>query len=280
MTRSLSALSERFRRLLLRKTVPAVSLAVTGSLALVLAGANAPALAASTPGAQTVQSVLPPHIPSPAGRPQRTYGGQAHWVAVLQADLHALGLPQTGPTAGIFVPATESGVKSFEANVGLPSTGVAALATRQDIPHGLGHMPPANPGSDPAGIGTATTAPMGTPQTIDGRPVLRTFHMIATAYGPSLQDNYPYGATNYFGQPLTPGTVAVDPSVIPLKSELWVQGYQDSYLPSGGFLGQALDTGGAIQGDRIDIFMNDNAQIVSNFGIQPVTVYVLGHTVM
>ena len=76
---------------------------------------------------------------------------------------------------------------------------------------------------------------------------------------------------------LQAGMVAVDPSVIPLKSYVYVKGYKDSYLPQGGFLGHAMDTGGAIKGMRVDIFMNDNPTIVSNFGVQPVTVYVLGN---
>ncbi len=100
--------------------------------------------------------------------------------------------------------------------------------------------------------------------------------MQATAYGPSLQDNYPYGPVDAFGQPLKPGMVAVDPSLIPLKSYVYVKGYTDTHLPSGGFLGRAMDTGGAIKGHRVDIFMNANSQTVSNFGIEPVTVYVLG----
>jgi 3D (Asp-Asp-Asp) domain-containing protein len=125
----------------------------------------------------------------------------------------------------------------------------------------------------------ATIGQIGTPQaaqTIDGRPILRTITMVATAYGPSAQDNYPYGAVDYFGQPLKFGMVAVDPSVIPLGTSMYIQGYSDSNLPSGGFVARALDEGDSIQGDRVDIFMPDNPTIVSNFGIQRVTVDILG----
>ncbi|PSR24206.1 MAG: hypothetical protein C7B45_00780 [Sulfobacillus acidophilus] len=111
---------------------------------------------------------------------------------------------------------------------------------------------------------------------IDGRPVLKAFHMVATSYGPSLQDNYPYGPVDYYGQPLEDGMVAVDPSVIPLGTVVYVTGYQDNFLPSGGFLGQAMDTGGAIQGDRIDIFINASENVINDFGVQQVTVYELG----
>ena len=112
--------------------------------------------------------------------------------------------------------------------------------------------------------------------TIDGRPILRTITMYATAYGPSAHDNYPYPAVNAFGQPLRFGMVAVDPGVIPLGTTLYVQGYHDAYLPAGGFVARALDEGGAIQGDRIDIFMPQDGAIVSQFGIQAVRVDILG----
>ncbi len=104
-----------------------------------------------------------------------------------------------------------------------------------------------------------------------------TMTMEATAYGLTAQDNYPYGATDYFGQPLTVGDIAVDPSVIPLGTCLYVTGYSSPYLPKGGFVGEADDTGGAIQGEHIDIFENlDNESEISNFGIQEVKVTILG----
>ncbi len=103
-----------------------------------------------------------------------------------------------------------------------------------------------------------------------------TMTMEATAYGPSAQDNYPYGATDYFGQPLVAGDIAVDPSVIPLHSCLKVTGYSSPNLPAGGFIGEADDEGGAINGAHIDIFMNTSESQVNNFGIQSVQVTVLG----
>lgn len=103
-----------------------------------------------------------------------------------------------------------------------------------------------------------------------------TINMVATAYGPSLQDNYPYGPVDAFGMPLVAGDVAVDPRVIPLGTRLYVSGYHTPYLPAGGFYAVARDTGGAIKGDRIDIFINGNASEVSSFGVQHVTITVLG----
>ena len=61
------------------------------------------------------------------------------------------------------------------------------------------------------------------------------------------------------------GTVAVDPSVIPLYSRLYIPGY--------GFA-VAGDTGGAIVGNRIDLFFPSYSDAI-RFGRRTVTVYVL-----
>lgn len=100
--------------------------------------------------------------------------------------------------------------------------------------------------------------------------------MEATAYGPSAQDNYPYGATDYFGQPLRAGDIAVDPSLIPLKTCLYIAGYNSPNLPAGGYVGEADDEGGAIQGRHVDLYMNAPQSQVDNFGIQSVRVTILG----
>lgn len=151
----------------------------------------------------------------------------------------------------------------------------------------LGTVTTAQAAARPAVASMATRAPRakprhgaagrGVPATLDGRKVVRVLRLVATAYGSSAQDNYPYGATNYFGAPLTPGTVAVDPSQIPLGTRLVVKGYADTtLLPKGGFVGHALDTGGAIGPDRIDIYLDAPNAAVQRFGIESVTAYVLG----
>jgi len=61
------------------------------------------------------------------------------------------------------------------------------------------------------------------------------------------------------------GTIAVDPAVIPLGSRLYVEGY--------GY-GIACDTGGAVHGNRIDLFMEDRAQCVK-WGVRNVKLYIL-----
>lgn len=61
-------------------------------------------------------------------------------------------------------------------------------------------------------------------------------------------------------------TIAVDPRVIPMYSKVYVEGYGYAI---------ALDTGGAIQGNRIDLFMNSEAEC-NSWGRRTVKVYVVG----
>ncbi len=73
------------------------------------------------------------------------------------------------------------------------------------------------------------------------------------------------GNTTYTGIWPYEGIVAVDPSVIPLKSKLFVEGY--------GFA-EAQDTGGLIKGNIIDVFM-DNREKALNWGRKQIKVYIL-----
>ncbi|MGP4071517.1 3D domain-containing protein [Piscibacillus sp. B03] len=59
--------------------------------------------------------------------------------------------------------------------------------------------------------------------------------------------------------------IAVDPNVIPLGSRVWVEGYGTAI---------AGDIGGAIKGNRIDIFMASEAD-ANRFGVQQVRIRIL-----
>ena len=94
--------------------------------------------------------------------------------------------------------------------------------------------------------------------------------MIATAYDLSYEstgknpgDKY-YGIT-YSGIPARQGVVAVDPSVIPLGTRLYIEGYGYAI---------AADTGSAIRGNRIDLFYEDSRKARS-YGVKRVKVYIL-----
>ncbi|ELY0463222.1 LysM peptidoglycan-binding domain-containing protein [Listeria innocua] len=59
--------------------------------------------------------------------------------------------------------------------------------------------------------------------------------------------------------------IAVDPSVIPLGSKVYVEGYGEAI---------AADTGGAIKGNKIDVHLN-SVQEVNNWGVKQVKVQIL-----
>lgn len=190
-------------------------------------------------------------------------------VLALQEALSQAGL-NPGPLNGVFLAATGQALMDFQRQQGLPVTEELDSATLAALTGTAAATPSPTTGTDTTSTGTTST---GT--TVAGHAITRTLSLTATAYAPTMQDNYPYGPVDYYGNPLVAGDVAVDPSVIPLGSTLWVTGYSSPYLPAGGFLARAVDTGGAIQGNRIDIFINQSEATVSGFGIQKVTAYVL-----
>ncbi|UHA73594.1 3D domain-containing protein [Paenibacillus sp. 481] len=100
-------------------------------------------------------------------------------------------------------------------------------------------------------------------------------NMKATAYSADPSENGPWGGVDYFGNKLELGTVAVDPDVIPLGTKLFITGYDFKHLPGGGLLATARDIGGAINGNKIDIFVPVSKRVGNTFGIQNVQVYVL-----
>ncbi|WP_305037463.1 3D domain-containing protein [Cohnella mopanensis] len=97
----------------------------------------------------------------------------------------------------------------------------------------------------------------------------------ATAYSASAEENGKWGPVDYFGNPLKLGTIAVDPTIIPFGTKVYITGYDFSGLPTGGLVATATDKGGAIKGNRIDIFVPGSRDFVSGFGYQNVKVYIL-----
>lgn len=82
---------------------------------------------------------------------------------------------------------------------------------------------------------------------------------MSTAYGPSA------GSFTATGHRVARGIVAVDPRVIPLGSRVYVDGYGHA---------RALDVGGAIKGNRIDVFFPSEADC-RRWGVRSVKVYIL-----
>lgn len=89
--------------------------------------------------------------------------------------------------------------------------------------------------------------------------VTKTFTANTTAYTAGA------GARGALGQTVHVGTCAVDPGFVSLRSELWVEGYGYAF---------ANDTGGAVKGNVVDLYMSSRGQCVS-WGRRNMTAYVI-----
>lgn len=190
-------------------------------------------------------------------------------VRQVQVDLQNLGYDLKAD--GVFGPITEARVRSFQGDHGLTVDGIVGPQTHGALSVALGR-------SDRAATATSQVSRDGnTVQTPDGPYTYRgVLNVKATAYDATWESNGNWGpVAAWKGLALSPGMIAVDPRIIPLGSKVFVTGYSDPNLPPGGFVGIAADTGGAIKGNRIDIYMEASPREVSNFGVQNAQVYVL-----
>ena len=146
-----------------------------------------------------------------------------------------------GGADGIFGSATEDAVKRFQADYGLDVDGIVGSQTMAALSEASGREAPAEEG-------------VGSYQ--------RRIVMDASAYTADDPGNSGFTAT---GLRLRRGMVSVDPDVIPLGSQLYIEGY--GYAT-------AEDTGGSIVGNRIDLAMDSITEAL-NFGRREVVVYVL-----
>ncbi len=89
----------------------------------------------------------------------------------------------------------------------------------------------------------------------------------ATAYSSDCDG----GARTCLGKVPCYGTVAVDPKVIPLGTKMYITSPDGSYVYGYCFAG---DTGGAIKGNKVDLFMNSSSACKS-FGRRTMLVYIL-----
>jgi len=78
--------------------------------------------------------------------------------------------------------------------------------------------------------------------------------------------------TTATGTTVRHGTVAVDPSVIPYGTRMFIIANDGSYVYG---VGTAEDCGGAIQGNRLDLYFSTTADCFQ-FGVKNCTVYFLG----
>lgn len=149
-----------------------------------------------------------------------------------------------GTVDGIFGSKTYNAVVRFQGDVGLQKDGIVGPATQR-------------------ALGVAATSVSRSAASTNRGKVLT---MVATGYDDSWESNYPYyGQPSYIGLPLARGIIATDPNVIPMGTKLYVEGYGE---------GIAADQGGAIKGNRIDLFF-DSKQEALNWGMRTVKVTIL-----
>lgn len=162
-----------------------------------------------------------------------------------------------------------------------------SISKRYDLP--LQSVLEANPGVDPLNLQLGQTIQLPTQKpTTKAAPVKvqvvkaangkelaysRQIKAVATAYTASPEENSGWAGLDYLGNKLKVGTIAVDPSVIPLGSTVYIAGYKHGSLPARDMIAKATDIGGAIKGNRVDIFVPDKD--ASSFGMQNVQIYIL-----
>lgn len=112
-----------------------------------------------------------------------------------------------------------------------------------------------NSTSSPIAINRGGSSPMGFSNALD---------MEATAYS---DDGFTASGDRTSRNPNGYSTIAVDPRVIPLGSRVYVEGYGYAV---------ASDTGSAIQGNIIDLFVPSQAEALS-WGRRSVKVYIVGN---
>ena len=144
--------------------------------------------------------------------------------------------------------------------------GLAKIITHKEYINGRlvkraqSHLIIKQPVSQIVDVGTAQQTPVTVSRSNSSIVANEVLTVVATAYANP-------GGHTATGAPAEYGDVAVDPSVIPLGTKLYIPGY--------GFA-IANDTGGAIQGYRIDLCFDSVSQAI-DFGRQLVKVYILAH---
>lgn len=149
---------------------------------------------------------------------------------------------------------TEYAVKSFQKEQGISVTGKVDGVTLAAIRENNKRFT-VSAGQEKKGQGA------GSGQEAPSR-CIRIILMMSTAYSTEDPGSSLYTAR---GHRLRRGYVAVDPKVIPLGTNLYVEGYGYAV---------ADDTGGLIKGNRIDLAVDSYAEAIA-YGVKDVQVYVL-----
>ena len=192
-------------------------------------------------------------------------GAQGQEVEQLQAALNSKDY-WCGEANGLFGPRTYNALIRFQKDHKLTVNGQIDEALKK----ALDMLPPLSNSSESQESATVPPTAVADKSKAKSSPTVsrgggRVITMVATGYTDAPEENWPYaGAPSYIGLPLARGIVAVDPRVIPMGSKLYVEGYGEAI---------AADQGGAIKGNRIDLFFDSKAE-AHNWGMRSVKVTV------
>ena len=123
----------------------------------------------------------------------------------------------------------------------------------------------------PSAVSSSSSKASDTGKTINGMKYSKKITMTATAYSTSPSENGGY-TVSAMGNPLGFGIVAIDPSIVPLGSKVYVTSTDGSWTYG---VASAEDTGGAIKGNRIDLCYSGSVSEVNKFGRRSCVVYIL-----
>ncbi|HET7628723.1 MAG TPA: peptidoglycan-binding protein [Bacillales bacterium] len=194
--------------------------------------------------------------------PKLELGDRGHTVKVLQTQLKALDY-YLGDLDGIFGPLTENAVEGFQKANDVAVDGIAGPKTYKALLHNP--VPATKVESASTSVSESSssdeTVSRGTDVSAD-----KVLYVESTAYTANCAGCSGITATG-INLLENPGAkvIAVDPDVIPLGSTVWVEGY--GYAVAG-------DTGGAIDGNRIDVFFADRSDAL-NWGRKEVKVKIV-----
>ena len=169
--------------------------------------------------------------------------------------------------------------KPEEVVAGVKQEATKEEATKEEAPKQEAPKQEATPAPAKEAVAPVKAEPAPEKPSTNSNPSLqgaRSIVMKASAYDLSFAScgknpgDRGYGITAS-GTKAKPGTVAVDPSVIPLGTKLYIESMDGS-----GSYGYATaeDKGGAIKGNRIDLFYANRSEALQ-FGRRQVKVYIL-----
>ena len=204
-------------------------------------------LAVGTALAVTAPLVL--HAPAEAAHILVKEGMRGAAVAHVQELLIAGGYLE-GAADGVAGPLTRAAIERCQTAHGLTVDGVCGEATYLVLSGGEEY--------DPVALGIAEER--GEHEV--SRGVGRAVYVSATAYSAHDPGNGNRTAT---GTPVRRGVIAVDPSVIPRGTHVFIPGYGEAV---------AEDIGGAIHGYRIDIAFDTHAEALM-FGRQDLEIFIM-----